>query len=437
MRLLQTVLLFLMIWLEGMAPLGAQTGYRPPNELGEPRFAIEAATFRSDQAGMDLLEVYYKVFYDGVSYQKSVDGYRADYEVAVIVEGPDGVQLEGTTRQGQIKAKTFAETRSAADFVINIIKIPVASQDVTIRAILTDKLANTSTEVRKTLKRRDYWGKFPSLSRVEFAREMAPASGDSKFNRGETRIIPSVTRLFGGDFDTLLRYYQEIYPGDTKDKSYRLIYRIYHRTRGTVHADTVNLGDLSGVQREICTVGVADIHPGDYELDIRLEGRRGRVYDRLIEEFELELTAETIFRNDYEMAVEMLKYLASGDDINKLKKAKTPQYRRQVWDEYWRLREAQSHDREHPNKVEYFRRIRHANRNFSFMKKDGWKTSRGMVYISYGEPDEVDDHPFELATKPYQVWNYYRSNPVRSFYFVDEWGDGDYELQPPGDGVGN
>jgi hypothetical protein len=69
------------------------------------------------------------------------------------------------------------------------------------------------------------------------------------------------------------------------------------------------------------------------------------------------------------------------------------------------------------------------------MKKEGWKTTRGMIYIMYGEPDELEDYPFELSRKPYQVWLYYRLSPPRKFLFIDEWGTGDYELQPPYNGL--
>ena len=56
----------------------------------------------------------------------------------------------------------------------------------------------------------------------------------------------------------------------------------------------------------------------------------------------------------------------------------------------------------------------------------------GMIYIIYGEPEQVESHPFELNSKPYQIWYYYSLS--RTFVFVDEIGTGDYELQYPYDG---
>jgi hypothetical protein len=50
----------------------------------------------------------------------------------------------------------------------------------------------------------------------------------------------------------------------------------------------------------------------------------------------------------------------------------------------------------------------------------------------YGHPDEVEKHPFERDREAYQWWYYYKLN--RHFKFVDR-GDGEYELQPPYDGI--
>jgi len=413
----------------------AQTGYRSQYEYGEARFAIDAVDFRAPQTGLRTLEIYYKIFYDALSYQKTLQGYEAQYEVAVVVEGQGGAQIEGLIREGDIKLDTYAQTRQSLDFIVNLLTVAIDEQDVMVRAVLTDKLSGKTLEVKKELKKRAYWGKYATLSRVEFAREVSPADKESKFNKASLRVIPSVCRIFGGDFDSLLTYYQEIYPGETETSFLKVISRIYHHTRGFVYSDTVEYGEISDVKYEVRTINVANLLPGDYELEVRLEGRRGKLYDKLIEEFELELTAETVFRNDYVIAVEMLKYLATKDELNRLKKAKTPEERRRLWDEFWRARSDGSDSRQNPSKEEYFRRVRHSNRYFSAMKKEGWKTTRGMIYITYGEPDEVDDHPFELAEKPYQVWSYYRLNPPRKFIFVDRWGDGNYELQPPYNGL--
>lgn len=412
----------------------AQTGYRSAADYGEGRFDVDAVDFIADEDGLNRLEVYYKIFYDALSYQKLADGYRADYEVSLIVDGKGDLPIAGLSRQGEIITRTYAETRRATDFIINMFSLTFEPQTLEIRIILKDKLAGTSREIKRKLKKRDYRSKYPTLSRIEFARETGLLKGKSKFNKKDDWVIPSITRAFGGNFDSMLVFYQEIYPGHSNEKHCSIVTRIYNKLEGFVYSDTVKYGAISEIYREVQEINLAEMAPGDYELEVRLEGRRGRLFDKYLIEFELILTAETIFRNDYDKSVEMLKYLATKEENKKFKEAKSSVARKLVWDEFWHIRDNDPQTALNPTKREYFRRIRHAVRYFSYMSKEGWKTTRGMVYIMYGEPDELDDYPFELSTKPYQIWYYNRLNPVRRFLFIDEWGDGDYELQPPYNG---
>ncbi|HPF33525.1 MAG TPA: hypothetical protein PK907_10960, partial [Candidatus Sabulitectum sp.] len=51
---------------------------------------------------------------------------------------------------------------------------------------------------------------------------------------------------------------------------------------------------------------------------------------------------------------------------------------------------------------------------------------RGVVYAKMGEPDIVQDFPFELGEYPYITWDYF--SPPLSVTFVDQSGYGFYEL---------
>ncbi len=417
------------------ARASAQTGFRPATEWGELRFSIEAADFRADIEGKHLLEVYYKLFYDVLSYEKQSEGYTGRYRISVIIEDDDGDQIATDTRESKVTLDSFSDTRRTTDFVINMFTFQITPQKVRVRVILEDIFAETSVELDKRLDDRDYWSKYPSVSRVQFVLEHGAASGNSRFNKDTLRIIPNVSRIYGGRYDTLLSYYAEAYPGRVSSKYTKLITQVYHRSEGFVYSDTVRLGKYGGPVRLLQTINVVDFIPGEYELELTLEGRRGQTFDKLTEPFELELTAETIFRTDYNLAVDMLKYIATSKERKMLKNAETPEEQREAWETFWQERARETYDAMNPPQREYFRRIRHANRNFSYMNRPGWKTGRGMVYITYGEPDEVEDFPFELGSKPYQVWTYLRLSPQRQFLFVDEWGDGNYELQPPYNGI--
>jgi hypothetical protein len=69
------------------------------------------------------------------------------------------------------------------------------------------------------------------------------------------------------------------------------------------------------------------------------------------------------------------------------------------------------------------------------MRRNGWRTDRGRIYIMFGEPDQLDDYPYAPDTHPYQEWHYYRQGRYRKFFFVDENEDGEYRLVYPYDGL--
>ena len=123
-------------------------------------------------------------------------------------------------------------------------------------------------------------------------------------------------------------------------------------------------------------------------------------------------------------------------DVDKLKEQETYEDRLAAFTNFWEVRDPTPGTPENETKTEFYRRINVANQNFSYLRTNGWKTDRGKVYITYGEPDQVEDYPFSLNRVPYQEWHYYRDARYRKFVFIDETGDGDYRLIYPFDGLG-
>jgi len=85
-------------------------------------------------------------------------------------------------------------------------------------------------------------------------------------------------------------------------------------------------------------------------------------------------------------------------------------------------------------KDDIFRRFAYANQNFSTNlvdRTDGWRTDRGRIYITYGDPDDIVRHPSQMDNKPVEIWRYYSLPGQRGndyCIFVDQNGYGDYQL---------
>ncbi|HWR82861.1 MAG TPA: GWxTD domain-containing protein, partial [Candidatus Deferrimicrobium sp.] len=128
-------------------------------------------------------------------------------------------------------------------------------------------------------------------------------------------------------------------------------------------------------------------------------------------------------------------YIASREEIDRLKKSKSAEERAAAFNEFWRAKDPTPETPANEFKTEFYRRVEAANKRFTRLGRAGWRSDRGRVYILYGEPDQIDDYPLNLEGHPYQEWHYYRQGAYRKFTFVDEFDDGDYRLAFPYDGL--
>jgi GWxTD domain-containing protein len=131
--------------------------------------------------------------------------------------------------------------------------------------------------------------------------------------------------------------------------------------------------------------------------------------------------------SDIDKAIEQMRYMAKGGEIKKMKKLEGDE-KYKAFKEFWEKLDPTPGTQQNELMEEYYRRVEIANQNFGTFQ-EGWKTDRGMVYIILGPPNEVERHPFEQDSKPYEVWTYYSIN--RYFLFVDRSGFGDYRLESP------
>src|SRR4029077_10150474 len=70
----------------------------------------------------------------------------------------------------------------------------------------------------------------------------------------------------------------------------------------------------------------------------------------------------------------------------------TNEEREQFIESFWQRRDPTPDTVENEFKEEHYRRIAYANERFA-SGVPGWRTDRGRIYIIWGPPDELEDHP--------------------------------------------
>jgi GWxTD domain-containing protein len=420
----------------GVPVFGQGPGFGGNAESFEPTLLVDWAAFQSAQPAKTRLDIYYQVYNFGLQFLPDGKEFAASYDINALVYDDGGDQVSSYERTRQVRVASLAQTRSKFDYRTSQFNLDLPPGKYTVKFTLTDRGSKTSVarEIKANLPQLK--ASQPLLSRVEFVQSVSQKSdSDGVFDKGNRVVIPSVSRAFGGDDDTRLLFYLELYRGaDSLDRTV-LETVIRHRSKGMVYRDTVHVAIDEPVIRQLREISIADMPPGDYELEITLRGRRMKELDKQREMFSVLWTQEALLKLDWKTAVSQISYIAVPNELSQIKKAKTYEERRVAFDGFWTQRDPSIGTEENETKREFYRRINVANRQFSNMRREGWRTDRGRIYIINGEPDEIDDEPYAINSVPYQVWHYYRNGKYRRFMFVDKDEDGDYRLQYPYDGL--
>jgi GWxTD domain-containing protein len=139
---------------------------------------------------------------------------------------------------------------------------------------------------------------------------------------------------------------------------------------------------------------------------------------------------------------EDVAYIANDQERATFNSLQTDKERENFIEQFWLRRDPTPGTPENEFKEEHYRRIAYANeRYFVRGKTPGWKTDRGRIYITYGPPNEIEDHSAggsyirpdgsETTTYPFQQWRYRYIQGVGNniiMEFVDITGLGDYRM---------
>src|ERR1700678_2137252 len=115
---------------------------------------------------------------------------------------------------------------------------------------------------------------------------------------------------------------------------------------------------------------------------------------------------------------EDVSYIITDEERQAFKRLNTDDEREQFIEQFWLRRDPTPDTEENEFKEEHYRRIAYANEHYA-SGIPGWKADRGRIYITFGPPDEIEDHSSggfyerppeegggETSTVPFQQWRY-------------------------------
>lgn len=386
-----------------------------------PPFDVDAISFASTTSDMSRLDVYAAIAYEQLSFVKQSDQFTASYEMtialydsanALVVERLWTENVTTAIFEQSVSPSSFSIVRRSFDLPPGLYKISVLYRDLE---------SKVTRRVAKQLTVSDFTQPGLHLSDIMLIGRLTQ-SGDKR------SITPSISPNVGNIGGSMHLFF-EAYNDSTLDSAQFVVTILSEKNAEMLKADSL-VPLTPGRNQIFLRVDQSSLPIGDYRLYVQAFPISSR--DSSFASTSRSITVrwgglpKTI--QDIDVAIDQLVYIAKDKELAYIREATTPEEKQKRFIEFWKKRDPNPNTTRNEKMEEHYARIEYANKYFKHYT-EGWRTDMGMVYVIFGTPSNVDRHPFDAGSKPYEVWSYYELN--HSFVFVDQTGFGDYRLTTP------
>jgi len=382
-----------------------------------PNFFYDIMTVAGKDSGLTTFKFYSKIPYDELQFVKKDQRFYAQYELSVTVFDQYGNQAEGQIVRRDIWVDDFEQTNLRNKYDIASVTFDLSPSVYELLVGIMD-FDSRKTGRRKTrLTVPAYFQQPLELSDIMLADQMIPDS------TGKLQAVPNVIGNYDNRQESLFLWF-EIYDFIGLD-SLQINYRILD-LKDKVIRKFSEFRKLDGTRTEIVIhIPREELSAGRYKLEV--SAGKGKAVVKRVRDLSVHWMGMPAFASDIDKAIEQLKYIADGKAMKKMKKSKGDK-KTEAFREFWKSKDPTPATEQNEVMEEYYRRVDYSNATFGTFI-EGWRSDRGMVYIILGAPNDIERHPFEVDSKPYEIWSYYQYN--RQFIFVDQSGFGEYRLISP------
>ena len=395
---------------------------QPPAPVqGRPRFLVDSGSFvggTGEEVAVAVRVPYAELFW------RKVDGrYRARFDVIITLHRGKR-QVGGDLWPQSLEVARYGDTKARDIFFQKVVRLPAAPGDLKAAVTISEPESGRRNSLDWDLIVPDYANADLSLSTLWVVGQpdsLAIGKGDG----ASVHLPPSdwvLTHRYGEPLRALT-VIGEIYQKGTP-APVRLSWKVTDERRVEVGGGEFQVAAASPAPFRF-RPDLSALWLGTYMMEVTV--RAGHARARRVFFFQMDESMVSADTN-LEQSLELVRLIARPGEIDSLESA-PPVERKEAWVRFWKRRDPTPDTDENEFKDEFFARVRYANENFAVLEP-GYKSDRGRVYIQYGPPDSIDQHPQNIDGPPYEIWIYDRLN--RRFVFVDYDGFGRYELYQPG-----
>lgn len=388
------------------------------NRAVQPSFFQDVLNFSSGDTANTRVDIFVQVPYPEIKFIKSDAGFTAAFSVTVSIfdETKEKLITERTWNE-KVETIDFTQTTTKNNYSLSLKSFNLQPATYFFRVAVEDRESKRVYTSENMFVVRNL-NKKAALSDFIIIAKQTSAEGNNK-------IIPSVSRNVATQKNGLPLFF-EVYSDSAKPVS--LEYVITNKLKQSVFnvAETKNL--VKGKNQFFYTVKTPQLSLGEYAVTISVKNEKGEILDAVNKGFHSKWIGVPTNITDLDKAIDQMLYIASDKELRNIKDAPTEQEKSQRFADFWKKKDPSPSTEENEIFDEYFARVAYANENFTHYG-EGWRSDMGMVYILLGPPSNVERHPFDYDSKPYEIWQYYDLN--KEFIFLDSTGFGDYRLVTP------
>lgn len=382
------------------------------------KFFEDYLNFASNEFGKTRLDVFIQAPYSEMQFVKTNAGFEAKYNLTISVfdEDKKNLLVEKSWIE-KITVKDFEQTISKNNFNLSLKSFNLSPGKYFIRTSFEDAESRQEFVTENEIKIRQLNQSF-SVSDVMLISKQTVVEGSSK-------IIPNVSRNVAAKKDGIPVFY-EIYSEYARD--IKIEYSLVDNEKVKVFTEEIERRIDSGKTQIFHTIKDVELGLGNYLFAVDLKDSKNQLAISTGKYFVSRWIGVPSSIRDLDKAIAQMVYIATSSELDEIQSAPTQEEKIKRYLDFWKKKDPDPRSEDNPVFNEYYRRVAFSNENFSHYI-EGWRTDRGMVYIILGAPNNINRHPFEYDSKPYEVWEYYELN--KSFIFLDETGFGDYRLITP------
>jgi GWxTD domain-containing protein len=402
-------------------------------------FNFDYSVFRGEE-GKSILEVYYSVNQQSLSYLQSGDGFEAAAVIDIVIsDASNGGIIHSNVYKSPLIVTDTTRVANNKKLIgqLNYL-LDNGRYKILIRGIDFNDTTRIDVVEQEVLVNIDVTNTKVEFSDIELSTSISKSKNlESPFYKNTLEIIPNPSGLFGMNLSEL-NYYVEIYglTPENISEDYIISHSVKDLNDSKVISFSKKMKRKIASKADYGTIKIDSLISGSYVLSIRLEDsskgisvskeKKFYIFNNVMQPttsieaddfLKSEYSRETEENLDYEFR--KILYIINSQQKKRYESLSSLNDKRKFMYEFWKSIDEKPETQVLETKISFMKRVGEANKLFKEAYTEGWKTDRGRVYIKYGKPDDVESFPFETKTKSYSIWKYHSMEGGGECIFIE------------------